>query len=436
MNIALLDKDLFASLLKFGEIKIPDFLCSKISDELSEEDALSIILNSCNPVEYPSEHIIVRYNNADFDKIAIGNIIELIATNPEGKRTFESQFRDDLLISEGRYSHIFETYKEQTFESARIRRGIMAFRTLCGLEEKECYDEVEEISCALKARLTYRHHYHLPEDYYNSPYLLMMVYDRHAPYPSSWVGFFYDVIETFCYHVQPKMGYKDAPIEHTQIYRLIASLDNDVKTHTILATIEKESFTIRCNEFFNKPGGLLVPYLFFILRAYLRNCESFSQMKTIVSNIKSIYPEAFDTACTYAGGFFGYDKFYDDLYSSLNLQIFKVISDKLEDRPKPKGENSVRPAQTANPDPSSHSEKLFHKIAIAMKDAFDKKQFTQLKEKLLEFKEDLDKLSEIDRLATSNKLSVKAFNHIFNSRYKQKSIDKFVELYRTNSIWN
>jgi hypothetical protein len=288
-----------------------------------------------------------------------------------------------LVISDERYNHIFEEYNTSKYEYERIQKGIKAFRTLCGLESKEYNEEVEVINKALKARLIYRHHYQLPAEYYNEPYLLMMIYDRHAPYPNSWAGFFYDVIETFCYHVQPKMGYKDDPIGHTQIYKLIASLGPSVKTHEILTAIRNEAFTSRCNDFFNKSGGLLVPYIFYILRSRLRECESFAQVQTLVSSIKDKYPDAFDTVSTYIGGFFGYNKFYDDLYSSLNLPIFKTISDKLEDRPTPKRENSDNQAQTANSDTASFIDKLFNKIAIAMKDAFNKDQLKHLQVKLL-----------------------------------------------------
>lgn len=440
MNIALLDKDLFASLLRFGEIKVPDFLCSKISDELSEEKALSLILDSGNPIEYPSEYIIVKYQNDGYDKVDISGVIELIATTSEGKRTFESQFRDDLNISDSRYSYIFAEYATGKYESERIMKGINAFRTLCGLESKEFKEEAEVIKEALRVRLTYRHHYQIPKEYCNNPYLLMMVYDRHAPYPNTWAGFFYDVIETFCYHVQPEMGYKDAPIEHTQIYKIIASLGSSAKTQEILSAIENESFTSRCNDFFYKPGGFLVPYIFYILRTKLRECESVKQIQTLISSIKDKYPEAFDTASIYVGGFFGYDKFYDDYYSYLKLPIFKTKPSVPKPSTAPaevlmKKEHSLEKAE----DSSKHTGKFLSRLKDAIKSAFPKSSREKYYTKIDELGETPQILENFENLLNTDELCAEKFKTIFclDRKPREKQIEEFKKAYKeTTNIWS
>ena len=431
MNIALLDKDLFASLLRFGEIKVPDFQCSEISDELSEEKALSLILDSGNPIEFPSEYIIVKYQNDEYGKIDISGVIELIATTSEGKRTFESQFRDDLNISDYRYNHIFAEYATGKYESERIMKGINAFRTLSGLESKEFKEEAEVIKEALRARLIYRHHYQVPEEYCNNPYLFMMIYDRHAPYPNSWVGFFYDVIETFCYHVQPTMGYKDAPIEHTQIYKIIASLGSSVKTQEILSAIEKETFTSRCNDFFYKPGGLLVPYIFYILRTKLRECESFTQVQKLAFSIKDKYPDAFDTASTYIGGFFGYDKFYDDFYSCLKLPIFKTIPSA------PKAASTCDPKITERGKAETdinlqNKDKFLSRLKNAIKSTFPKDTKEKYYRKIAELKD----FGQLENLLSNEDLTANEFKTLLclDRKPSEKQFDKFMKTYKNDKI--
>ena len=325
MNVSLIDKELFASLLRYGEVILPDYSFSVISEELPIEEALRVILRSGNPIEYPSQYIIVLYDCHDKSNILpISAVKELVATDADGRRLFASQFREDLIIQPERYKAVFQEYLDDDFQKAKIKKGIVSFRTLCGLEVADNYDdEVSIIYHGISNRIRYRHHFQLPAEERNEPYALMISYDRHAPYPRAWAGYFYDVIETFCYHRDPNLGYSETVIEGTGIYKLINALPKDASSKMINEAIKDEKFTQFCNEFFNKPGGYLVPYIFFILRDRFRVAESYSTQANLIQQIKNQFPEAFDTASTFVGGFFGYEKFYDDYYTALNLPILR-----------------------------------------------------------------------------------------------------------------
>lgn len=325
MNVSLIDKDLFASLLRYGEIILPDYAFSVISDDLPVEDALRVILRSGNPIEYPSQYIIVLYdcpNNSNL--LPIGSVKELVATDADGRRLFTSQFREDLIIQPERYKTVFQEYLDDDFQKSKIKKGIVSFRTLCGLDVADNYDEdVDIIYRGISNRIKYRHHFQLPTEERDEPYALMISYDRHAPYPRAWAGYFYDVIETFCYHRDHNLRYSETVIEGTGIYKLISALPKDASSQKINEAIKEEKFTQLCNEFFNKPGGYLVPYIFFILRDRFRDAESYSKHAYLIQQIKDQFPDAFDTASIFVGGFFGYEKFYDDYYTALNLPILR-----------------------------------------------------------------------------------------------------------------
>ena len=325
MNVSLIDKDLFASLLRYGEVILPDYSFSVISEELPIEEALRVILRSGNPIEYPSQYIIVLYDCHDKSNILpISAVKELVATDADGRRLFASQFREDLIIQPERYQAVFQEYLNDDFQKAKIKKGIVSFRTLCGLEVADNYDdEVSIIYHGISNRIRYRHHFQLPAEERNEPYALMISYDRHAPYPRAWAGYFYDVIETFCYHRDPDLGYSENVIEGTGIYKLISALPKDSGSKKIDEAIKDEKFTQLCNEFFNKPGGYMVPYIFFILRDRFRDAESYSKHAYLIQQIKEQFPVAFDTASIFVGGFFGYEKFYDDYYTALNLPILR-----------------------------------------------------------------------------------------------------------------
>jgi len=325
MNVSLIDKDLFASLLRYGEVILPFFSFSVISEELPIEDALRAILRSGNPIEYPSQYIIVLYDCPDKSNIlSIGAVKELVATDVDGRRLFSSQFREDLIIQSERYKAVFQEYLDNDFLKAKIRKGIASFRTLCGLDVADNYDkDVDIIYRGISNRIRYRHHFQLPAEERDEPYALMISYDRHAPYPRGLAGYFYDVIETYCYHRDPNLGYSETVIEGTGIYKLISALPQDAKSKQIEEAIKDEKFTHLCNEFFDKPGGYLVPYIFFILRDRFRDAESYSKHAYLIQQINDQFPEAFDTASIFVGGFFGYEKFYDDYYTALNLPILR-----------------------------------------------------------------------------------------------------------------
>ena len=208
MNVSLIDKDLFASLLRYGEIILPDYSFSVISEELPIEDALRVILRSGNPIEYPSQYVIVLYDCPDKSNVLpISAVKELVATDADGRRLFASQFREDLIIQPERYKAVFQEYLDDDFQKAKIKKGIASFRTLCGLDVADNYDEeVAIIYRGISNRIRYRHHFQLPAEERDEPYALMISYDRHAPYPRAWAGYFYDVIETFCYHRDPNLG--------------------------------------------------------------------------------------------------------------------------------------------------------------------------------------------------------------------------------------
>lgn len=323
-RIALINKDLFADLLRFGKVILPDYSYSVVSKELPIEEALKLILDSGNPIEYPSQYIIVAYDNLGHDdELPISTVKELIATDADGKRLFSSQFRDDLIIQPERYEPIFQEYLEGSFQKEKITKGIVAFRTLCGLNVADNYDEeVSVIYRGISNRIRFRHHFQLPAEERYEPYSLMISYDRHAPYPKGRIGYFYDLIETFCYHSNPNLGYSDTVINGTSIFRQISALPQSSKLKQIEDAIKDEKFTQLCNKFFYRPGGYMVPYIFFVLRDGFRDTESFFKHASLIENLKIQYPDAFDSASIFIGGFFGFEKFYDDYYTALNLPIF------------------------------------------------------------------------------------------------------------------
>lgn len=456
-RIALINKDLFADLLRFGKVILPDYSYSVVSKELPIEEALKVILKSGNPIEYPSQYIIVAYDYPDnTNELPISTIKELIATDADGKRLFSSQFRDDLIIQAERYESIFQGYLEGSFQKEKITKGIVAFRTLCGLAVADNYDEeVSVIYRGISNRIKFHHHFQLPAEERKEPYALMISYDRHAPYPKGWIGYFYDLIETYCYHSNPNLGNSDMVINRTSIYKRISALQQSSKLKQIEDAIKDEKFTQLCNEFFYRPGGHMVPYIFFVLRDEFRDTESFFKHTSLINNFKTRYPNAFDTASIFVGGFFGFEKFYDDYYTVLNLPIFRrairaaepvlatavEIPNKINDSGvsvQDANENVLSPMPLERSDSDEILGGLFHEstdlfgeilscINVCLNSGKEKKEISEW---LIRNKDDYEKLERFREMVINrnkNRDEIKKF--LGFSRYPGKSIEKIREYF-------
>lgn len=327
MRAAIVDIELFTTLLKYGEVRIPDFMSEEILS--GERKAIEDILAKSNPVYEPSRYLIVFYEQVanKQDCIDIRKVQRLMWADEAGEKQFQSQFRNDLDIKRAEYSDLFHSYVNVDLQKSNINKGIKAFRCLCGFDsDRDFPDETEIIFKAMNVRLQYHHHYKLPEEYCKKPYILMLCYDRYAPYNNGLIGYFCDVVEILCYYKRPSLKYiegegiaKQSQIWHKQLSGL-AGKDSSA----IYDAIKDEQFALECNEMFGgNPWGLLVPYIFFLLRDRIRSKRP---LKDYIEQIKKKgedFEFALDEASIYVGGFFGYERFYDDYYTALKLPILK-----------------------------------------------------------------------------------------------------------------
>lgn len=417
MRLTIIDKDTFANLFRYGEVRIPDFVSAEIKNN-DERNTLSSILGNVTPIEYPAQYIIVKYHpHASDCMLRLQDIDSLIATNEDGYKKFTSWFREDLIIHPAKYSDVFQEYLNVTFAKEQIHKGIIAFRTICGLTAGDDYDsEVELIFHGIENRLKYHHHYQLPPEEREEPYSLMVTYDRHAPYPNSWAGYFCDVIETYCYHELKDLGYQDAAAESTSVYKDIITLGPKATSKEIADKICESPFAKRCNVFFNRPGGYLAPYIFYILRDRIRGNDAIHKHLNIIKNIQEVFPEALDTASTFIGGFFGYNKFYDEYYTSMNLPFIKKKVT-LPDPPIEKKEQGSN-----GPIGGLFGEDRRYYISETFNKIYKAKEATALLKKI----KDIDKVHEV---LTNPESTIKEFKELFGKGIRKPKFDELKKIY-------
>ncbi|NJO88090.1 MAG: hypothetical protein HC831_03340 [Chloroflexia bacterium] len=153
-----------------------------------------------------------------------------------------------------------------------------------------------------------------------------LVYERYEPFPKSDLGFFYDVGEIFA-HSKQKKSFKGSGY-HTFIEqnRNIFESKNLVELSEIIsssADIIKftEQLTI------NGHKNYIIAALFLKFKSDLLEKDTIKGSETgqLIGLLrkKNQFISELNAAIYLIGSFFGYSKFYDDLYELIGLNIFK-----------------------------------------------------------------------------------------------------------------
>lgn len=361
MRLAIITKEDLASLMKFGHMYIPRRNSVLLAKNQPEEQSLLELLKGCNLITYPEQYLLVKTVGTSEDELIIEDIQEIIATNSLGFINLKNQFRRDLKITQPIYEPIFRNYQEGAYRYNQILNGVHAFRTLCEVPtEGDFSGIIDSIVKGFQYRVTYHQHYKMDPKCFQDPYAAMVAYERHAPYSIGRIGYFCDAVELFCYIKKPNLGYRDSVIEGTSIYKVLTMIPNNAKTPEIVDSIKDQGFVAQCNEICTLPGGYLVPVIFFWLRERFRDKETFGENKKFIDSIKAAYPEEFDIACSFVGGFFGYEHFYEEYYSKLNLPILFTLSAPKVEVPEPVVEEKIEGSTEAN-----EAVKVFNTIQAA-----------------------------------------------------------------------
>lgn len=355
--------------MKFGHVFIPRRNSVHLAKNQPEEQSLLELLHGCNLITYPEQYLLVKTVGTSKDELVIEDIQEIIATNSPGFTDLKNQFRKDLKITQPIYEPIFRNYQEGAYRYNQILNGVHAFRTLCEVPTGDDFSGIiDSIVKGFQYRVTYHQHYKMDPECFQDPYAAMVAYERHAPYSIGRIGYFCDAVELFCYIKKPNLGYRDSVIEGTSIYKVLTMIPNNAKTTEIVNSIKDQGFVAQYNEICTLPGGYLVPVIFFWLRERFRDKETFGENKAFIDEIKAAYPEEFDIACSFVGGFFGYEHFYEEYYTKLNLPILFTHSAPKVEVPEPVAEEKIEGSTEAD-----KALKVFNTIQAAFKALPNKK---------------------------------------------------------------
>jgi len=337
----------FNLLYRFGYTHIPKSILIELQDGITETTKQDLVskFKSLSPFEYDEEYLILKISNncsSQSDNLPI-NVQDVLAIYPlshRAKQSIESKIDNRIKLEEP----IFESFLpeiEANIEKSEIQQAINALWKLCKIEgslnEIESAIGIDNLFEGLNFRKIGVKAANIEGKSY---WTHLIAYERYEYFPKGTIGYFYDAGEVFSFCKGKTDG-----IVGTKIYDLLENIKK---------TIPQASFNSIVSELENNPlsqkyiaesksegiRNYIVAPLFLRWKEELRNGEVdlfdttiFSKKNKEVSFINQ-YPVEVKAAIILLAVFFGFKRFYDNYYDSLNLKFFKAYNrdaDNLED---------------------------------------------------------------------------------------------------------
>lgn len=356
MAVALLTKEEFTSLYKYGHVQLnPHRIC----DKEGFIEAIKHVLSASDSFEFAQERLIVNTATIVGFVLHLKDLLSIHTLDQQSKSLFETQFHKNLVFGEPIPEDIFTDWYQDVLIERDTIDGIHAFRTICGLPEEKNEDFVKGIVKGRIHRKSYK--------YFDVPieergiWDMLVAYDRYGHYGNESKGHLLDLLDVLIYSTQKKekyLGYSDTAIENQSIYGKIDGLTGRNFAELIegLKTTEgTEKFIASATGAY---GDIRIPISFLFLKEQFRKEDDWGKLKPIVDKARDFCQEQFGPVVSLIGGFFGYDRFYNDYYEALNLAVLKSstaknkVIESIENRPEDLSAPDTKPAEKASDQPT------------------------------------------------------------------------------------
>lgn len=372
-NLYIITKQEFASLYRFGEIPlIKDKIIKK--ERVNENDEILKKFLSLPYFVGDEEYLVIEYSG-ESNILKIDNVSEIIPLTEAAKKSFEMKFDAKLNFKSARFEVIIREVEKQ-INIEEKRRGAQAFWKLCKVtNEFKPLLSNELIESAYNKRINATKSYEFQDDFF----IHLLAYDRYEFYPKTKdIGYFYDTIEIFANSIKAKKSFKDS-----FIYKFLKNKEKDLSNEPVdkIAQIISESDEVtKFTEQLTSDGlkKYIVAAIFLKFKDDLaeRNTYKGSETEKFIGKARAnnLFKDELNHAIYLTGLFFGYEKFYDDLYDLINLKIFKKSgnisqtcgnSDKLNDKKQmidSKADTEVAITEDANKPDTSKLQEITEKL--------------------------------------------------------------------------
>jgi len=325
-NLYILTKQEFTSLYRFGQIPI---IINKVIevDSISKESVEKKIFEIFMDLPYfvgDEEYLIIGFENKLINDLwlEIENVTEIIPLTKAAKNSFQMKFDTKLDFKDARFESIIHKVEEQIDIQERYR-GAKAFWNLCQVKsEYEPLLKNELIESSYNKRINAVKSSAFTDDFF----IHLLAYDRYEFFPNSELGYFYDIGEIFA-HSKGKTSFIGSSF-HSFLESNKQALSE--KSFVQIAQVISESDeVIKFTEQLTSEGlkQYIASAIFLKFKDDLAERDTIKDSATgkLIGEIRKDkqFVNELNLAIYLTGIFFGYQKFYDDLYELVDLKIFK-----------------------------------------------------------------------------------------------------------------
>lgn len=328
--LSIILRNQFNLFYRFGYTFISKSQLVEFDGNINNETQESIIkqFQTVTPFEYDEEYLILHLeketsNESDFIQFEIQNIVAIYPLSQQAKISIESKIDPRIQLEKP----IFETILpaiETEIEKEEVEKAISALWTICKIESPlEKYVANIGLENIFNGR-EFRKHGTKANKIQNGNYWeYLIAYDRFDYFPNSTLGYFYDAGQVFAFS-------KGHPtFEGSRVHNFLENLNSEnptVKLPDIIKHLETEEQLkgYVSQTTISDIKQYIVAPLYLMLRDEIRKSDNISQTNFLKYTDKlKEYGDSFNYVIILLGAFFGFRKFYDNYYETLNLRFYK-----------------------------------------------------------------------------------------------------------------
>lgn len=331
LNIIL--RNQFNLFYRFGYTFIPKSQLVEFGGNINAETKENLVKQflTVTPFEYDEEYLVLHLEKTISSEIelVIFEIQDIVAVYPlsqQAKTSIESKIDQRIQLEQP----IFETVLpaiETAIENKEVENAISALWTICKIEDslekyianigiERIFDGLEYRRKGTKANRIQNGNY----------WEYLVAYDYYQYFPEGTIRYFYQLGEVFSYYKGKSDG-----IEGTKIEEALKQIGGG-NFEQILQKFNVNNLPPSFIETMNEIGKsefnpIIVSVLFLKWKADLSNQDINIIESSVFYNGKIAFidkfPREVKLALILLGAFFGFRKFYDNYYESLNLRFYK-----------------------------------------------------------------------------------------------------------------
>jgi hypothetical protein len=344
---------------RFGYTFIPKAYCIEIEfEDISSpvtQKSLKNLFSKITPFEYDEEYLVLHLDtNSEPDndryRFDIQNLVAVYPLSQQAKVSIESKIDQRIKLEDPIFENILQSI-ENEIENEERKKAIEALWKICKIEgDWETY--LDNIGMGnIRKGLEHRKNGISANKVTDGNFWeYLIAYDYHEYFPEGTIRYFYQFGKIFSYFRK-----KTAGIEGAKIKGILDQIKNESDLDTILKTFNKEnlpdSFNKEMVSLSEKFDAILTSVFFLKWKSDLNDTTNDNILSSSIFYKGKIaffgkYPEPIKHALILLGAFFGFRKFYDAYYDSLNLRFYKTYkpSEEKKDLQEEQSRQETKPA--------------------------------------------------------------------------------------------